>query len=280
MSVRRSWARWLPGVIVLGSLCVLAWCRVASDRRVWTEAGAERHEADEPGPPTVTMPGGIRPRSIDPASPPLEWVRDGISLEPPRDASPLYLLTDDEESLEEFMGLLEWALSVGLGGRAELEVARCAARFEPELDHKCGWEIVAVLRRSGEDTGEIAYARADLTRGADQPACRALASCATEAWAGREEVPMPPSLGSELSFSQTGRGSSWDPSKRVEIESHYRRLVVEERRSLEGLEAAAQGPTSVTPSSLGWNMLFARHHLDEFECMLQVLEDREGACGT
>lgn len=280
MSVRRSWARWLLGVLVLGGLCGLAWCRVADHQLPRGAARTEGHGAGEPRPSTMVASGGIRPRSVDPAGAPLEWIRDGIPVDPPQTAAPLYELTTGEESLEEFMGLLEWALPVGLGGRAQLDVARCAARFEPELDHKCGWEIVAVLRRTGEDEGEIAYARAELTRGADQPACRALASCATEAWAGREEVPMPPSLGAELSFSQVGRNSFWDPSKGVEIGSHYRRMVADERRDFEELAAAAQGPTEVTPSSLGWNLLFLRHHVDEFECVLDVLEGRGGPCGT
>src|SRR5690606_252474 len=114
------------------------------------------------GPPTSAAAGGIRARPIDPAGPPLAWSRAGASVDPPSQAPPLHELTTGEESLEEFMSLLEWALSDGHGGVVGLETARCAARFEPQLEQKCGWEIVAVLHRTGEDTGEIVQARADL----------------------------------------------------------------------------------------------------------------------
>ncbi|MCX4243920.1 hypothetical protein [Paraliomyxa miuraensis] len=191
-------------------------------------------------------------------------------------------MVTDEFALEELMGLLEWSLSVGYGGEAGLRAARCVAQFESQLDEYCAWEIEAVLRRRSEDqeTGEIVYARVELIRGVDQPACRALASCSTEVWADRGPVPMPAHLGAELPFSQSGRNSYWDPSKGSDIGAHYRRLVVDERRDLEELEAAAHEPTQVTPSSLGWNLLFLRHHLDEFDCVLDVLEQREEACGT
>lgn len=161
-------------------------------------------------------------------------------------------------------------------------MARCAARFEPQLASKCSWMIDAVMHRRTEDAGEIVYAKAVITNGAEQPSCRAMASCSSEAWARREQVPMPPHLDDELAFSQMGRSSLWDPSKGVDPVTHYRRIAEDQRRYLEGLEAAARGPTMVTPSSLEWNMLFSRHHIDELECMVELLEGREGkeACGA
>jgi hypothetical protein len=217
---------------------------------------------------------------MDPATPPLEWGRSEVVVTLPDEVPPLYALVVDEESLEDLMDLLEWSMAAGQGGAAGLEMARCAARFEPRLEGRCGWEVRAVLRRQGADTGQIVYAKAIVATGAEQPACRAFASCWSEVWAKREPVPMPPRVGDALVFSQWGRSSKWEPSRGVDAVEHYRALVESERRRLAELEAVAQGRTDVTPSSLGWNMLFARDHAAEAECMLEVIEGREGACGT
>jgi hypothetical protein len=229
---------------------------------------------------SIDVVGGIRPLSTDPATPPLEWGREGASVTLPDEVPPLHEAVADEESLEELMELMEWALPAGHGGAAGLEMARCAARFEPRLDSKCGWEVQAELHRRSEEAGDIVYARATVTTGVEQAACRALASCWSAAWAAREPVPMPRRVGDELAFSQWGRNSMWDPSKGVDAAEYYRGIVEREQAQVDELTAVARGPTLVTPSSLGWNILYARHHADEARCMLEVLEGRDGACGT
>jgi hypothetical protein len=281
--MRRSWMHWVMGTALFGLLSLLAWWRVPAGSTEHAPSGGGISGMPESRGAASGMTSGIRPLSSDPATPPLEWARDEVDVELPEQAPRLHeLLTKDEESLEDLMDLLEWSLPLGQGGEAGLEMARCAARFEPELESRCSWVIDAVMHRRTKDTGEIVYAKAVLTDGADQPACRAMASCSSEAWARREQVPMPPQLGDELAFSEIGRSSLWDQSKGVDPVTHYRRITERERSYLDGLEAAARGPTMVTPSSLGWNMLFSRHHLDEFECMVELLEGREGkeACGA
>ena len=107
-------------------------------------------------------------------------------ITPPENPTPLYELITDGDSMEELMSLREWSFPLGQGGSVGLESARCAARFEPELEGPCSWDIEAVLRRTTEDAGVIVYARAVITMGQEQPACWALASCCTEVWARRE----------------------------------------------------------------------------------------------
>jgi hypothetical protein len=221
----------------------------------------------------------IRPLSTDPATPPLEWGREEVMVTVPDEVPGLQMLVDDDESLEDLMDLLEWSMAAGQGGTAGLEMAQCAARFEPRLEGRCSWEIQAVLHRTGSETGQIVHARATVTSGAEQAACRAFASCWSEVWATRDPAPMPGRAGDELVFSQRGRSSMWEPSRGVDAIDHYRGLASSERRRVAALETAARGRTSVTPSSLGWNMLFARNAAEEAECMVEVIERRQGACG-
>jgi len=223
--------------------------------------------------------GGLRALATDPATPPLEWGREGVQVELPEEVQPLHeLMKLDEEALEEMMELLHWAMLVGPGEEAGLAMVRCAARFEPRLESRCGWEMQAVVRRSGEDTGEIVYARAVVTRGAEQAACRALASCYAAAWAAREPVPMPERVGDELVFSQWA-GSLWDPSKGIDAVAYYRRMATQEQAYVDELTAVAAGPHGVAPVSLGWNSLLAQDRADGARCMVEVIEGREDGCG-
>jgi hypothetical protein len=274
--------RWMLGVALLTGLALLLWWSVGeaprergvvADARSSSEAGSAR-------PPSEGVGSGIRPLLADPATPPLEWAREEVTVTLPEVVPPLHTLVTDEESLDELMDILEWALSVGQDGDAGLAMARCAARFEPRLESRCVWEMHAVVHRRTEDTGELVYAKAVATTGAEQSACRAFASCWSEAWAGRGPVPMPQRVGDELAFSELGRSSMWDPSKGVDAVAYYWGLAEHEQRRIDELQAAALGPTGVTASSLGWNMLFARHQLDEAKCMVGMLEGREEACGT
>jgi hypothetical protein len=221
---------------------------------------------------------GIRAAGADPAEPPLQWIREGEDVTPPTSPDPLHTLTTDDESLEELMGLLEWALPLGQRGEAGFEMAQCAARFEPGLESPCGWEIEAVLRRRSDDTGEIAYARAVVTAGHEQPACRALASCSTGAWARREQVPMPQRLGDELQFSQGGRNSFWTGDGGSDAPTYYRNALTRSRRAFEELAAVPHDPDQISPASIGWNLSFHQHRIDEFECMIEILEERPEAC--
>lgn len=224
--------------------------------------------------------GGLRARAVDPAGTPMEWIREGFEIERPSHALPLHEQIQSEEQFEASMGLLEWSLPMGQGGNAGLEMAQCAARFEPELDEKCSWEITAVLRRLNEETGRIAYARAEVTEGEHQPACQAFASCSSRAWAHRDVVPMPAHLDDELVFSQVGRGSFWHAGMGKEAVEDYRRRAKKVERSRDELDAEAYQPNQVAPASLAWNLMFFQHRIDEFECMVDIFEEREGACGT
>jgi hypothetical protein len=223
---------------------------------------------------------GIRAAGADPAEPPLQWIREGADVIPPTSPSPLHALIADDESLEELMGLLEWALPLGQRGESGLEMAQCAARFEPDLESPCGWEIEAVLRRHSDDTGEIAYARAVFTAGHEQPACRALASCSTGVWARRAQVPMPQRLGDELQFSQGGRNSFWTGDSGSDAPTYYRNALTRSHRSFEELSAVPHDPDQISPASVGWNLSFYQHRIDEFECMIDILEERPEACKT
>lgn len=223
---------------------------------------------------------GLRARAVDPAGVPTEWIREGFDLTPPDDALPLHHQLQSGEDFEDLMGLLEWSLPLGQGGEVGLEMARCAARFEPHLEDVCAWEITAVLRRKDEETGRIDYARATVTQGSEQAACRAFASCSSKAWSHREPVPMPDRLGDELAFSQVGRGSFWHAGMGTNAVDDYRLRTSRVRRSHDELNAEAHAPTQVAAASLGWNLIFFQHRIDEFECMIDILEEREEACGT
>lgn len=272
--------RWVLGTGVLFVLAMVAWWWAVGRKTEHEGPGLKRTSAVGSTPRPSGPTGHIRALSTDPATPSLEWGREGVVVTLPDEVPLLHELANDEESLEELMELLEWALSAGQGGEAGLKMARCAARFEPRLESKCGWELQVVLRRRSEELGEIVYARATVTTGAEQAACRAFASCWSSAWADREPVPMPRSVGDELAFSQRGRSSMWDPSKGVGAVAYYQGLAEREQAQVDELTAVARGPTQVTPSSLGWNILFARHRADEAKCMVEVLEGREGACRT
>lgn len=279
--MERASTRWMLGAALLVGLALSIWWTIGDAPEDHGAAAGRRSPSEmEPTRPSIDMMGGIRPLSTDPANPPLEWTREGVIVTVPDAPLPLHALVTDEESLEETMDLLEWALSVGHDGEDGLAMAQCAARFEPRLESKCAWEVHAVVHRRTEDSGELVYAKAVVRTGAEQPACRAFASCWSEAWAARGQVPMPQRMGDELAFSEFGRSSMWDPSKGLAAVAHYRGIAEDQRRRLDELSEAAQGPTQVTPSSLAWNMLFARHHMDEAQCMLELLEGRERPCGT
>lgn len=269
------------GTGVLFVLAMVAWWWIVGRETELERPGSKRTSASALG--SASAPSGptgsIRALSTDPATPPLEWGREDVVVTLPDEVPPLHELVEDEASLEEMMELLDWALSAGQGGEAGLEMARCAARFEPRLESKCGWEMQAVLHRRSEDAGEIVYARATVTTGAEQAACPAFASCWSKAWADREPVPMPRRVGDELAFSQWGRSSMWDPSKGMDAVAYYRGVAEREQAQVDELTAVARAPTQVTPSSLGWNILFARHRADEAKCMVEVLEGREGGGG-
>ena len=238
---------------------------------VSTDTAAARHTGNS---------GGLHVRAVDPAGAPMEWIREGFDLTPPDHAPPLHQQLQSGEDFEELMGLLEWSLPLGQGGEVGLEMARCAARFEPQLDDVCSWEITAVLRRNDDETGSIDYARATVTTGSDQAACRAFASCSSKAWSHRETAPMPDRLGDELAFSQIGRGSFWHAGLGTNAIDDYRSRTSRVRRSHDELDAEAHAPTQVAAASLGWNLIFFQHRIDEFECMVELLEGREEACRT
>lgn len=264
-------------LIIVGTI---SWHIVSS--RTSTRAHAERaslvrNVSTSPG----ALGGGrLRARAIDPAGAPMEWVREGFELEPPIRAPSLHEQIQSEEQFEAWMGLLEWSLPLGQGGEAGRQMAQCAARFEPDLDEKCSWEITAVLRRVDEETGRIAYARADVTEGGHQPVCRAFASCSSKAWAHRDFAPMPEHLDDELVFSQVGRGSFWHAGSGTKAAGDYRRRAASVERSRDELDAVARQPTDVATGSLAWNLIFFQHRVDEFQCMVDVIEGREGACGA
>lgn len=242
---------------------------------------ASRAASPTPGSEGSTPRGfaaGLQPRSVDPAGMPLEWVRPGAEVSPPDSAPPLHERIRGEEDLEELMGLLEWSRGTGHLGELGERMAKCSARFEPQLEEDCGWEMTVVLRRSTEQTGQIAYASAAITNGDEQAACRAFAACWTKEWVHRDDAPMPEGVGDELVFSQVGRGSSWNSTRGVEAADYYRSAAATEAQQLRTLEAQANEPTAVTSSSMGWNMLFLQHRVDEYQCMLDVLQEREGAC--
>lgn len=263
-------------VVLLLTLWSLQRSRGSDAERPGTNTPSARHSAQVTGHPIT----GIRAVATDPAEPPLQWIREGGDITPPENPTPLHTLATDDDSLEELMGLLEWSLPLGQGGYVGLEMARCAARFEPELEGSCAWDIEAVLRRRTEDTGVIVYARAVITKGHEQLACRAMASCSSEAWARREQAPMPSRLGDELEFSQVGRNSMWTANRGPDASAYYRNAATKSRRSFEELAAVPHDPTQISPASIGWNLSFFQHRIDEFECMLDVIEERPGACGT
>ena len=275
--------RSLPSRLAIAALVivlVLALWSLGRDRSFDAERPSTspsiRHSAQATGHPHT----GIRAVVTDPASPPLQWVREGEEIAPLENAVDVYTLATDDESMEELMGFLEWSSSLGKGGSVGLEMARCAARFEPELESPCGWNIEAVLRRTTEDTGVIVYARAVVTEGHEQPACRAMASCCSEVWAHREQAPMPSRLGEELQFSTSGRNSFWTADRGTDASTYYRNAAMGERRSFEKLAAVPHDPDHISPASIGWNLAFFQHRIDEFECMLDVIEDRPDPCGT
>jgi hypothetical protein len=270
-------ARWLAIGVLLTTAGGVAWIlgvRVPRDADLAGDVGGSLVQA------SMGMMGSMAPLSVDPAAAPLEWAREGETVERPGEPPSLHALATDEASMEELIDLLEWTLPYGQGGAAGLEMARCAARFEPELDQQCDWEVRAVARRLTEDAGAVVYARADPTVGGHQPACAAMAACWLPAWAGREGMPMPARLGDEVAFTQGGRNSLWVPGQGVDATQRYRDGVAELQRALVELDASSHETTSLPPVSLRWSMLFARHHLDELQCMVDVLEDRAGACGT
>lgn len=272
----------LTVIVLAAAITGLAlWHQCGSPPPTKTDPSARTPAPDSE--PSITPGGlaaGLQPRAVDPAGPPMEWVRPGVDVTPPDSATPLHERIRGDEDLERLMGLLEWSRATGHRGARGEQMARCSARFEPRLHGPCGWEMTVVLRRSGEDTGQIAYARASITHGGDQPACRAFAACWSTQWVQRDDAPMPEGLGDELAFRQVGRGSFWDSTRGVEAVDYYRSAAAKEAQQLRALEARANAPTSVTPSSQAWNMLFFEHRVDEYECMLDVLQEHDGACGS
>jgi hypothetical protein len=227
------------GAAALASLCY--WGTVVR------EGGSDELQTVEaPAPADSRSAGGIEDRRVDPALTPGEWIAPDADTQAVKDAAASAVdYLEDLIFLHPDAGYTILDEKGWIGGRAVEDdefsdkILECQLQHEPGTTKPCRWLNRIVIKRTGADTGQVAYHRAEFRAdNPPEPACIAWAGCAQEGWK-RRQAPLPSGATEDyLGMTNAGNGFSGGLGRSgEEYIEYYEKLLEEARKDVEKWKA-------------------------------------------